>query len=213
MHYRRLNLKLLAILILLLAITAGCIPVENFGKFWSRGVIDSQLKGDWKSIEDANSGLKNNISFVKDNNLYKVKMYNPDTPAKPEDDFNCITLNVGSSKFLMVDSVKAFQKIAPPQSDLPFKGILQRYSIKNGILTFYVINGSILSEDMKAGKVKGTVLDANQNTGLTPFTAILKEPQIDYLSKICNDEKYWPTKQNYQRVQDMPIETKKTGKK
>jgi hypothetical protein len=105
-------------LIVLFAVTlslAGCLLVEDFGKFWDQGHADIDLVGQWHHTQ-----ASDNVIFVKKGNTL---VYMDKKSGKTADTTELRTTIYGENKFLLARNNKA-------------KGLFH-YTIKGDIFTLY----------------------------------------------------------------------------
>jgi len=224
------KLLLLAIFSTVVSLCAvGCIPVEDLGEYWDKGTIDSELEGHWKKTGVEFQIEDNYISFIKVNDHYKVKSAGAYMPMPMEEapEQICKTLNIGNHKFLMFNveeyfkaayeaSRKAAEKMAEqmgeefdksvledimPKQEIPFKGALQRYTVENDVLSFYMLNDEVLAEQIKKGNVKGGKPDENQMMGAT--ISKLDNKTIQFLANLADEPKYWDQVERFERIDDL----------
>jgi hypothetical protein len=94
MRMKRLWLCIAATLVM-----ASCIRVDDFGKYWDKGVVDPALEGTWKNIRLPRSDIKPDaLRFTRTGFSYSMyAVYSEgDVPAR-----SARTLRVGKRRFLM----------------------------------------------------------------------------------------------------------------
>ena len=146
------------VLSLLMFWGAGCIPVDDLGGYWDKGIIDSKLEGHWKQLGVQFRTEDNYVSFVKSGEHYlqesNTALFIPE--GIPKVGIRTKTLLLGKHKFLIYDvaqyyrdiskaSLEAAAKMAlesgedvepnelqkhTPKIEAPCKGALQRYEVK-----------------------------------------------------------------------------------
>ena len=82
---KRHLLPLVAFLVL-----SSCTPVEDFGAYWDKGVVDPALEGRWKKIGIPGQDLSSTpgadqLLFVQDGLSYSWEMINPIDSTLPAD--------------------------------------------------------------------------------------------------------------------------------
>jgi len=182
MSGRKILLSTMLLITLLLCDT-GCIPIEDLGEYWSQGTVDPQLEGDWKHTGEFNNPGQF-LSFVKYEDRYDLRNINAIGPFDPNQTpaIHSKTLTFGKHNFLIFDvehyfedytkiltrnaaeyaeqmgldiNDPNFQKNMLPKRP-PFKACLQRYTVENGILSFYLIDYEKLNKQIKNSKLTGT---------------------------------------------------------
>ena len=224
------------VLSLLMFWGAGCIPVDDLGGYWDKGIIDSKLEGHWKQLGVQFRTEDNYVSFVKSGEHYlqesNTALFIPE--GIPKVGIRTKTLLLGKHKFLIYDvaqyyrdiskaSLEAAAKMAlesgedvepnelqkhTPKIEAPCKGALQRYDIKGDTLIFYSLNNRILSEAIEKGDVKGVM--PKENERMLPKISKLDNDSVQFLLRIANDPNSWTQQTRYKRIQDLQKALKKS---
>lgn len=118
-------MKVFLNIILMLVLFTGCIIVEDFGEYWQKGEVDSQIEGRWEKApsvrnqEAVDQGIEDEeLVLIRNGDHYEY-------PDK-EDKTKLKTLFIGEHRFLMLKN--------------PEGGALLKYSVNNDELTFYLPN-------------------------------------------------------------------------
>jgi hypothetical protein len=216
--------------------SAGCIPVDDLGGYWDKGVIDPALEGHWKQLGMKFRSEDNYVSFVKSGEHYlqesNTALFIPE--GVPKVGIRTRTLLLGKHKFLIYDvaqyyrdlskaSLEAAAKMAleseetidpnelqkhAPDIEAPCKGALQKYEVKGDTLIFYSLNNRILSEAIEAGSVKGVI--PKEEERMLPKISKLDNDSIQFLIRIANDPNSWTQQTRYKRIQDLQKALKKS---
>jgi hypothetical protein len=139
---KRVTLAVLAALTV-----SSCTPVESFGAYWDKGIVDPALEGTWKKVGLPGEAIDSipgpaTLRFVRDGTAYLMQGLNPTDPAAPsdvraqqqvDDDRQSAvrTLRIGTALLMMVGS---------PGGEGP--GLIMRYDIHGATLREYWIENS-----------------------------------------------------------------------
>lgn len=215
---------------ILLLLPCGCIPIEELGEYWEKGTVDPILEGHWRKMGSKFQNEDNYLTFRKTDDYYEVQAINAEIPMPLEIEVTqkCKTLSIESYKFLMFNveeyykevnqkTREAAEKMANEmgekfdesqlegislEQNVPFKGALQRYSIENNILTFYMVDESLLYEAITTEQVAGKLPDPN--TMMTPAViSKLDGETLKFLARISDDDKYWREVQRFERIENL----------
>jgi hypothetical protein len=132
-------------------VLSSCTPVEDFGAYWDKGVVDPALEGRWQKIGLPGQDMKSipgadQLLFVKDGLSYAWQGINPidstlsaDQAERRKKDnearFVVRTLRIGNHLFMM----------SRGDAGAP-KGILQRYDVQGDLFQEYEIsNGAAVN--------------------------------------------------------------------
>jgi len=171
---------------------SSCIPVEDFGTYWDKGIVDSALLGKWKGefgneYNVAEKGCAYQIDSL-DEEIRKDKNYVP-IAAK--------TINVGSYTFLMAfleRKKKATVLIRYKKED----DIIQQYSLKYGKMSAFI--------EEKYFKVKNIKKD-NKCGEKCRYASGIRIRKLDkkvykILSEIPDTRDFWIPDEKYYRLID-----------
>ncbi len=194
--------------LLALVLLASCIPIEAFGEYWDKGIVDPDLDGHWKKIGCTFLSQDQYMSFLKEDDHYALIHKGAEWTGgegMPDVSIPAKTLIIGKHKFLMMDGKSHFKEVnrvakesvrksvaegeltGANEDDLEagileeWEGIqgLQRYSVQGDVMTLYLLSDRKLHKSIKRGEVEGTI-PAPENEEETDIT-------IPRLSKL--DEK------------------------
>ncbi|MBW8041752.1 MAG: carboxypeptidase regulatory-like domain-containing protein [Planctomycetes bacterium] len=203
----------------------GCIPVEDFGEYWEKGIIDPALEGHWKQLDVEFRSEQNYLSFVKSGDHYVCEVsaafFMPQD--MPQVGIRAKTLTAGKYKFLMfdlqqyyedmktamskaasemgedVDELTLQQMLQMPKTTV--KGVLQRYSLEEGTLSIYMLDEAVLAEQIKSGNVKGRL--PAQGAMMEAALSKLDGESIQFLARLADEPKYWKQVVRYGQVDDL----------
>ncbi len=207
----------------------GCIPVEDMGEYWDKGTIDPALEGAWKEAGAEGADYGQFFLFVKSDDYYEARntpvMGASEMGRMPS--IHAKTMMVGPHKFLLLNYEQYYKDVEAAQRKLVakiaeetgedvneaddtgmmseqrhnFKGILQRYTVENNILSIYQPNYEALGKAIEDGEVKGTLSDEDEMTPLR--ISKLDEETIKFLLRMSNDSKYWEEVQRFKRIESL----------
>jgi len=218
---------LLPILLCLAALFAikGCIPVEDFGGYWEKGIVDPALEGHWKQLEEEFRSEQYYLSFVKSGDHYVcefgVAFFMPQD--MPQVGIRAKTLTTGKHRFLMYDlqqyyedmkaaMTKAASKMGEDVDEMTLqqmmqipktaaKGALHRYSLEEGTLSIYMLDEVILAEQIKSGNVKGRL--PTQGAMMETALSKLDNETIKFLTGLADEKKYWKEVVRFGQIDDL----------
>lgn len=82
----------------------GCIPVDDLGEYWDKGIIDPQLEGSWKLDGVEYPSQNQYLTFSRNKDCYDLISNSSDhTSPTKSIPVPCKTLVIGKHKFLMLD--------------------------------------------------------------------------------------------------------------
>jgi hypothetical protein len=220
---KKLILTLLSIAFLF--VSKGCIPVEDFGEYWQKGIIDQALEGHWKQLDVEFRSEENYLSFVKSGDHYVCEFSSVNFMPKdmPHIGIRAKTLITAKHRFLMFDLQQYYEDMKAAVSkaasemgedvdemtlqqmllaqSAAAKGVLQRYSIEEGILSVYMLDEVVLAEQIKSGNVKGRLpaQDAIMDAALSK----LDGETVQFLAGLADEPKYWKQVMRYEKIADL----------
>jgi hypothetical protein len=186
-------------LFLLAAWLSSCIPVDDLGVYWDKGVIDTLLIGEWKPDKEfrprSNAEplviAKGNAVYVIDSPIEKIREREDYKPTYAR------TLRVGKYLFFMMG---------------PEQGALLRYVVKDDKLEIYTLHahemGGFLSKNYLG--TKNIQIDkcaicrarAKHDDTFDDVKIKLFDAEVfDILSKIPDTSAFWKLEHRYKRSQ------------
>lgn len=213
----------------LLFSSKGCIPVEDLGGYWEKGIIDPNIEGHWKQLGVEFRFEDKYISFIKAGEYYlqkqKTAAFIPD--YVPEVGIRTKTLVLGRHKFLMFSieqcykdlqkaSLESARKMAEemgqdvneaeveemmPGGEFALKGVLQRYEVEGDSLILYMADEQALYKAIEKGEVKGTLPEENELMGAK--ISKLDKETIGFIVRISEDPNYWKLPTRYERIANL----------
>lgn len=180
---------------LLLAVLASCIPVDDWGAYWDKGVVDGALAGKWKIVLDYGKKPEKDkgILIAAENGNSRIDSLDEEEKSKP--DYAPVvarTLKAGGYTYLMA-GVKARD------------GGLVRYAVKDSGLEVYSLNGEGLHGFLKEkySGVKNIGTDACQADckGVGARIGTLDDAVFNVLSMIPDTQSYWTLTSRYERME------------
>jgi len=185
-------------------VLSSCTNVEDFGKYWDKGVIDPALEGSWKKQglpgQDPHDIPGPDLwRFTKDGSMYSVKAIQPIDPneapdvieqqkAANEETMSARTLRIGKHMFLM--------QVAPGER----KGMIERYEVQRGTLQEYYMNNAVVLEFLKAQHPTARNIKKNVAEGAYVVIDTFDDEVFQVLSEIADNPAYWLLNCRYQKV-------------
>ena len=172
---------------------SSCIPVEDFGIYWDKGIIDPALLGKWKG--EANNGYH----MINKGGTYQIDSL--DKEDRKEKDYSPIaarTLKVGSYTFLMTFIKEGDEKETVLIRYKKKGDIIQQYSLKSRKMDTFLEKNYSKAKNIKKFKCKG-------RCWYNPGVRIEKFDNEVYkiLSEIPDTKKFWILDERYLRQADL----------
>jgi hypothetical protein len=180
MRMKRLWLCIAATLVMV-----SCIRVDDFGKYWDKGVVDSALEGTWKNIRLPGSDTKpEKLRFTRRGSSYSMYLVYSDGDAPAH---SARTLRVGKRKLLMTRS---------------------REGREEDYLWGYEIHGRTLSEYWFQSDAAVEFLEARHpgaknigRRGVPPIEIGTFDDEVfRILSEVADNPTYWTLMRRYEKV-------------
>jgi hypothetical protein len=170
----------------------SCIPVDDFGTYWDKGVVDPALEGTWKIISllgsSPDSPEARELRFTRTGSFYSMNVVGIDPPTDPEVWGNARTLRVGKRRLLMQRNRRA-----------PFDGILTSYEIRGRTLSEYWLHGSAAAE-LRTRHPGAKNIHKNEGEGEFVVIGRFDDEVFRILSEIADDPTYWILTARYERA-------------
>ena len=185
----------------------SCTPVEDFGSYWDKGVVDLALEGSWKKV--GRSGQNPNdipgpdlLRFTRNGTSYSLQGINPIDPtftpdviaqikADNEQRLGARTLRIGKSLFLMERDPSGIAK-----ND----SMLVRYEVKRGTLREYWINNGDAVDFLEAKHPSAKNIKRNVGEGEYVVIKTFDDEVFRVLSEIADNSAYWFLNCEYKKV-------------
>lgn len=115
---------------LALLFLAACIPVGDFGSYWAKGFVDSNLLGKWDEVQQSGSAKYGDAVKVSQNgSMYRIDSLDPAERAKKDyQPVDAKTLKAGKYLLLMT------------KDDNKKSGDLVRYIVKGDTFLEYTLD-------------------------------------------------------------------------
>ena len=176
---------------------ASCVPVDDFGAYWDKGVVDPQLEGTWKTVgpprREPEAGGIARLRFKRAGSLYSFEMMGAiDPAASPAEDgaraFNARTLRIGKRKLLMQRNGEA-----------PYDGILTSYEITGRTLSEYWLQGNVVLRFLRTRHPGAKNIHKNEGEGDFLVIGTFDDDVFRILSEIADDPVYWRLAARYEK--------------
>lgn len=184
--------KLLLVLASLLPLFS-CIPVEDFGAYWSKAGIDKRLAGNWRRVA-ANADQTREHGYPIGDILHVVEkegsydMSLDDKTAGERRLYPVRTLEVGSYHYWALGQEN--QK----------GGIIERYKVNAGVLEFCDSIGPSLVEFVGANYPHVVNMRKNRGEGDYMTIGVFDDDVFTILSKIPDTQAYWVCDTKFERI-------------
>jgi hypothetical protein len=175
---RRLSLCIAAMLV-----TVSCIRVDDFGKYWDRGVVDPALEGTWKNIRLPASDLKPEaLRFTRTGTSYSMYA-DSDTPVG-----NARTLLVGKRRLLMDRSRE--------RND---DNYLWSYEIRGRTMSEYWFQGDAVLEFLRTRHPGAKNIHQGRDVELVEI-GTFDDEVFRILSEVADNPTYWTLVRTYEKA-------------
>ena len=203
-------------LVLALAALCACIPVDDLGPMWDKGVRDPQVEGHWRRVDEFSLGEDYYVSVLSSGDHYELqthtsapKVLGGEPPRIHQQETRKDrgkSLVAGKHRFLMVIEAKG-------------ESGLQRYSVEGDTLTKYFLHDEVLIEAIRSGRVKGTLPPSTPEEVAKLKKELAERPReapnpwvprigrldaetLHFLQTLADEPANWRT-ERYQRVTDL----------
>jgi hypothetical protein len=182
----------------------SCIPVDDFGTYWDKGVVDPALEGTWKNIGLPGSSPEEKfgyreLRFTRTGSFYSMNVVGIDPSMDPEvleqvkrrkaGAGNARTLRVGKRRLLMERNRQA-----------PFDGILTSYEIRGRTLSEYWFQGDAAVEFLRTRHPGAKNIHKNDGEGEFVVIGTFDDEVFRILSEIADDSTYWVLTARYEKT-------------
>ena len=160
-------------------VLTSCVPVDDFGKYWDKGVVDPALEGSWQKLgcagesPDGTSG-RDGWRFTKNGANYSLQATND------EEITSARTLRVGRQLLLM-------QRDAVSPKD----GLLTRYEVHGRTLNAYVLDHAAAADFLEQRHPNAANIRINKDDGRYVVIGTFDDEVFRILSEFVNDPAYW----------------------
>jgi hypothetical protein len=186
-------------------VLSSCTPVEDFGSYWGKGIVDPALEGSWKKIglpgQEMDSIPGPDLwRFTRDDSSYLQYGINPIDPAAAPGDIeqqkadnaqalSSRTLRIGKHRFLM-------------QREPGGKGTgyLVRYDVKGDTLEEYWIDNGLGVDFLLAKHPTAKNIHKNVAEGEYVVIDTFDDEVFRVLSEIADNPAYWILNCRYKKV-------------
>jgi len=182
----------------------SCIPVDDFGTYWDKGIVDPALEGTWKNIGLPGSTPQERLGarelrFTRTGSFYSVNMVGIDPSMAPEVLERvrrrnaragiARTLRLGKRRLLMERSREA-----------PYDGILTSYEIRGRTLSEYWFLGVEAVEFLETKHPGAKNIHKNDGEGEFVVIDTFDDEVFRILSEIADDSMYWVLTARYEKA-------------
>ena len=194
-----------AILAVLAALTvSSCMPVESFGAYWDKGIVDPALEGAWKKTGlpgERIDGIPgpDTLRFTRNGAAYLMQARNPIDPSAPSDvraqqqadndrQVAVRTLRTGNALLMMVRN-----------PDAKVQGLIMRYDIQGTTLREYWIDNSRALAFLAMRPVEAKNIRRTDGGGFVVI-GTFDDEVFQVLSEWSASPKYWRLTCEYQKT-------------
>jgi len=187
-------------------ILSSCTPVEDFGAYWDKGVLDPALEGRWQKIGIPGEPIDSipgadQLLFVKNGLSYSWQGINPiDTTLsadqaeqrKKDNDapLDVRTLKIGNSVFIMARGPAGTQT-----------GNLERYEIQGDLLLEYTIDNGTAVDLLEEKYPTARNIHKNKSEGSYVVIDTFDDEVFQILSAMSGDAAtYWQLECRYRKI-------------
>ena len=116
---------------------AACIPVEDFGAYWDKGIVDHALQGTWEEVT-SDPAKKGEMKITEKDGVDFFESLAEEDKKKDREEITARSLAAGSYTFLMAVD-KSDIATGKDKDHPPIKGLI-RYDVKDGVFRQYTLN-------------------------------------------------------------------------
>lgn len=176
-----------------LTLLSSCIPVDDFGTYWDKGVADPALEGTWiragRGPNTAGAPGANAWTFTKIGASYVARAMGPAAPGRVDSrQFNARSLRIGGSQFLM---------LRDPDGRTP--GLIGRYDVQGTTLREYRIESATALDFLKTKHP--TVKSIRKNAeGSDVSIVTVDDEAMRVLTEMADDPAFWRLDGEYTKL-------------
>ena len=205
--------------LLVCALATSCIPIENLGEYWDKGVVDHRLEGHWRKAGVEHRSQDQYVSFKLDGKSYRCithaaeEVPSPDgMPDLPMAKTEARTLRVGKHRFLMVRTELPELPPVPTSQSAPntkpadrgthrvMSGLV-RYEFVGEQLVSYTLDEQVLSEAISTKRLEGQL--PGKDDYVPSWVNKLDQKTLDLIVKWADDPQKWKETGRYNRIADV----------
>jgi hypothetical protein len=194
-------MKKLLLVFAILCISA-CIPVDDFGAYWEKGVVDHALQGKWEEVS-SDPAKRNQIQVTEKDGSDQIDSLDKQEREKKDDAADSVrSLKVGPYMYFMaIEQQKpSIEKDGSAHTYPPIRGLV-RYEVKEGILLQYSLNDgrmiAFLAE--KYPDAKNIVVKKFMSSDSVEIKT-LDDEAFKILSKIPDTKEFWKLQGEWRKI-------------
>jgi hypothetical protein len=193
-------------------VLSSCTPVEDFGAYWDKGVLDPALEGRWQKIGIPGESIDSipgadQLLFTKNGRSYSWQAINPidsrlsaDQAERRKKDnetrLDVRTLKIGNGVFIMSRGPAGTQT-----------GILERYEIQGDLLLEYTLDNGVGVDFLEAKHPTARNIHKNKSEGSYVVIDTFDDEVFQILSEMSADAAtYWRLECRYQKIPLAPTD-------
>jgi hypothetical protein len=182
----------------------SCIPVDDFGTYWDKGVVDPALEGTWKNIgvpgSSAEEGLgARELRFTRTGSFYSMNVVGIDPSMDPKvlEQVRRRIGRLGSARTLRVGKRRLLME---RNGQAPYDGILTSYEIRGRTLSEYWFQSDDALEFLRTRHPRAKNIHTNGSAGEFVFIETFDDEVFRILSEIADDSTYWILTARYEKA-------------
>ena len=182
----------------------SCIPVDDFGTYWDKGVVDPALDGTWKNIGLPGSSPEERLGarelrFTRTGSFYSMNMVGIDPSMAPEvlERVRRRNARAGSARTLRLGKRKLLMK---RNGEAPYDGVITSYEIRGRTLSEYWFQGDAAVEALEARHPGAKNIHKNDGEGDFVVIGTFDDEVFRILSEIADDSDYWILTARYEKA-------------
>ncbi len=205
-------------LFVICCVVTSCIPIDDLGVYWDKGVVDRRLEGHWKKAGVQHRSQDQYVSFKLDGKSYLCTMHEVEErpepqgmPHIPKPTTEARTLQGGKHRFLMLRTempeMPSFPTSGPAETrpatrakPQMMSGLL-RYEFDGEQLVSYTLQEQVLAAAIKGKTIDGQI--PGENDYSPPSIRKLDQKTLDEINRWADNPKNWKEIGRYNRIPDI----------
>jgi len=182
----------------------SCIPVDDFGKYWDKGVVDPALEGTWKNIGLPGSSAEERLGarelrFTRTGSFYSMNMVGIDPSMGPEalERVRARNARAGIARTLRVGKRRLLMK---RNREAPYDGLITSYEIRGRTLSEYWFLSDAAVEFLEARHPDAKNIHLGTD-GAPPIQIRMFDDEVfRILSEVADNPTYWTLMGTYEKA-------------
>jgi hypothetical protein len=182
----------------------SCIPVDDFGTYWDKGVVDPALEGTWKNIGVPGSTPQERLGarelrFTRTGSFYTMNMVGIDPSMAPEvlERVRMRNARAGIARTLRLGKRRLLME---RNREAPSDGVLTSYEIRGRTLSEYWFLGVEAVEFLETRHPGARNIHKNDGEGDFVVIGTFDDEVFRILSEVADSPTYWTLMGRYEKA-------------